>query len=111
MSKHRNYPYTTLWTDPLMDGWTGLRTDRLNTLWTGPMEGIQKGYFMDWLYSGKDKVDTLWTGLRMDRHTGLAHIQMGWILIFMEPWPTNGTTLQVATILVAMAPKILKLAT
>ena len=71
---------------------------------------------MDWPHRGKDKLDTLWTGFT-DGWTdwilvlyGLAHVQMGWILIFMD-WPTNGTTLQVATILVTMARKILKLAT
>ena len=63
----------------------------------------QTGYFMDWFTDGQ----THWIHVLY----GLAHIQMGWILIFMEPWPTNGTTLQVATILVAMVPKILKLAT
>ena len=135
MSKHHNYPYTTLWTGPLMDGWTryfmdwphgwtyrldtlrtGLRTDRLNALWTGPTEGNTKrilyrlaskrerqtGDLMDWFTDGQtDWIHVLY---------GLAHRKMGWILIFMD-WPTNGTTLQVATILVTMAPKILKLAT
>ena len=95
--------------------WTGLRTDRLNTLWSGPMEGNterilyglasqrerQTGDFMDWFTDGQtDWILVLY---------GLAHVQMGWILIFMD-WPTNRTTLQVATILVAMVPKILKLA-
>ena len=106
-----------------MNGWTGYFMDwikdgqtKINTLWTGPMKGNterilyglasrrerQTGYFMDCFTDGQtDWIHVLY---------GLAHGQMGWILIFMD-WPTNGTTLQVATILVAMAPKILKLAT
>ena len=61
----------------------------------------QTGDFMDWFTDGQtDWILVLY---------GLAHVQMGWILIFMD-WPTNRTTLQVAIILVAMVPKILKLA-
>ena len=62
----------------------------------------QTGDFMDWFTDGQ----TDWKLVLC----GLAHVQMGWILIFMD-WPTNGTPLQVATILVTMVPKILKLAT
>ena len=62
----------------------------------------QTGDFMDWFTDGQtDWIHVLY---------GVAHGKMGWILIFMD-WPTNGTTLQVATILVTMARKILKLAT
>ena len=87
---------------------------------------IQTGYFMNWIknrqtkypmdwpFGGKYEKDTLSTGLTEGKTNwrlyGLVYGKMGWILIFMD-WPTNGTTLQVATILVTMPRKILKLAT
>ena len=83
MSKHRNYPYTTLWTGPLMDGWTGYFMD-----W---IKDRQTKYFMEWPYGGKHGKDTLWTGLtegktnwilyglvlRMDGQTGYLYF-MDW---------------------------------
>ena len=91
------------WPTDGLDGWTGHFMD-----W---IKNRQTKYFMDWPYGGKYGKDTLWTGLTEERQTGyfmdwftdgqadwirvlygLAHRQMGWILIFMD-WPTNGTTL------------------
>ena len=73
MSKHRNYPYTTLWTDPLMDGWTGYSMD-----W---IKDRQTKYVMDWPYGGNTERILYGLALQWERQSG--H--------FMD-WFTDGQT-------------------
>ena len=65
--------------------WTGLRMDRLNTLWTGPMKGKRERILYR-LASQRERqigcfMDCFTDGLTDWILYGLAHGQMGWILI------------------------------